>query len=274
MTQRSNVTNILFKRDFVYTFYSWGYYVALFVAFLASSFILKNFLDGIREEDILVSAYPLNYPLYISIVIISVYLVLFSAVSISREREQGTLEVLFYGPVTPRNFLLGKYFKDLVLGMVSLGFCAAYFFLVSYATNLGFTMGLIKALIMSVFLISCVVSFGLFVSSITGRIRSSVLALIAILGSFLGIQFVHTAFLGIEREGLSAPMMYLRETISLLFQGINWVSPFAFLNRALESVVLESWPLYLTTIGYAVLYSLIFIILSIISMSRKGVKAS
>ncbi|HSV31569.1 MAG TPA: ABC transporter permease subunit [Atribacteraceae bacterium] len=272
MVQRARVTSILFKRDLVFTLYNWRYYTALFVAFLASSFILENFLDGIREDDILVSAYPLNYPLYISIIIISLYLAILSAVSISRERERGTLEVLFYGPVTPGNFLLGKYLKDLVLGIVALGFCAGYFYLVSYATNLGFTTGLIKALIMSIFLISCVVSFGLFISSITGRVKSSVLSLIAILGAFLAVQFIHAALLGLEREGLSMPMLYLRQTISLLFQGINWVSPFAFLNRALESVVLESWPLYFTTIAYATIYSVIFIVLSIISMGRKGVK--
>ena len=62
------------KRDLLYSLYSWGYYGVLFVSFFASSFILKNFLDGIREDDILVSAFPLNYPLYITIIIISTLL--------------------------------------------------------------------------------------------------------------------------------------------------------------------------------------------------------
>ena len=66
------VTRTLFKRDFLYTLYSWGYYAAIFASFLVSSFILKNFIDGIREEDILVSAYPLHQPLYITLIIISI----------------------------------------------------------------------------------------------------------------------------------------------------------------------------------------------------------
>ena len=65
-------TKTLFKRDFLYTLYSWGYYAAIFASFLVSSFILKNFVDGIREEDILVSAYLLHHPLYITLVIISI----------------------------------------------------------------------------------------------------------------------------------------------------------------------------------------------------------
>ncbi len=273
MSNRGGVVKTLFKRDFVYTFYSWGFYVVLFAAFMISSFILKNFLDGIREEDILVSAYPLNYPLFISVIVISIYLVMLSGVSISREREHGTLEVLFYGPVTAGNFLISKYFKDLCLGIIALAFCAVYFYLVSLTTNLGFTAGLVRALVMGVFMISCVVCFGLFISSLTGRTRSSVLVLLAILGGFLALQFVHAALIGMEREALSTPMLYLRETVSHLFRGINWVSPFAFLNRGLDAVVLDSPLLFGLNIFYAVVYSVIFLILSIISMSLKGVKA-
>lgn len=267
------VMKVLFKRDFLYSLYSFGYYVALFASFFVSSFILKNFLDSIGEEDILVSAYPLNYPLYITLVIISLYLVIISGISISREREQGTLEVLFYGPVTSGSFLWGKYFKDLCLGIVALGFTAVYFYLVSAFTNIGFTMGLVKALIMSIFLISCVVSFGLFISSLTGRIRSSVLALVAVLGSFLAIQFAYNALLGFEKESLSVPMLYVRQTMSYVFRGISWISPFAYLSRGLDSVVLENPLLYLANIVYALVYSLIFMFLSVYVMSKKGVKA-
>ncbi|HPU08675.1 MAG TPA: ABC transporter permease subunit [Candidatus Atribacteria bacterium] len=267
-------TKTLFKRDFLYTLYSWGYYAAIFASFLVSSFILKNFVDGIREEDILVSAYPLHQPLYITLVIISIYLVIVSAISISREREQGTLEVLFYGPVTAGNFLWSKYFKDLLLGIIALGFTAVYFYLVSYFTNLGFTIGLIKALFMGIFLISCVVSFGLFISSLTGRIRSSVITLLAILGAFLAIQLAYGALLGLGEEAtISLPLLYLRQTLSYIFQGINWISPFAFLSRGLDAVVLESWSLYLANIAYCLIYSLIFIVLSIFTMNRRGVKA-
>ncbi|MGQ9474364.1 MAG: ABC transporter permease subunit, partial [Candidatus Caldatribacteriaceae bacterium] len=63
----------LLKRDFFYTLYNFGYYGVLFASFLVSSFFLKNFLDASREEDILVSAFPLNYPLYLTLIIISLY---------------------------------------------------------------------------------------------------------------------------------------------------------------------------------------------------------
>ncbi|MDK2896324.1 MAG: hypothetical protein PWP04_444 [Candidatus Atribacteria bacterium] len=273
MAKKQSVIKILLKRDLSSALYSWGYYLVLFASLLVSSFILKNFIEGINEEDILVSAYPLNYPLYITIIIVSIYLVIVSAISITREKEQGTLEVLFYGPVTSSSFLLSKYFKDLTLGVISLAFIALYFYLVSAITNLGFTVGLVKALIMGIFLISCVVSFGLFISTITGKIRSSILTLIALIGVFLAIQVAHGTLLGFEQESLSVPMLYLRQTISYLFYGVNWVSPFAFLSRGFDAVALGSWPLYLSNIGYCLIYSFIFVALSIYTMNKRGVKA-
>ncbi len=139
---------------------------------------------------------------------------------------------------------------------------------------MGFTTGLIKALFMGVFIISCVVSFGLFISSLTGRIRSSVVTLLAILGAFLAVQFAYGALLGLGEEAtISLPLLYLRQTLSYIFQGINWISPFAFLSRGLDAVVLESWSLYLANIVYCLIYSLIFMALSIFTMNRRGVKA-
>ena len=272
MASRARITNILLKRDLLYSLYSWGYYGVLFISFFASSFILKNFLDGIREDDILVSAFPLNYPLYITIIIISLYLVLISAISISREREQGTLEVLFYGPVTSRNFLMAKFWKDFFLGVISLGFTAIYFFLVSFFTNLGFTSGLARALIMGVFLISCVVSFGLFISSLTSRVRSSVITLLAIFGAFLAIQFSYNTLLGLEKESLPISLFYIRETLQLIFKGINWVSPFAYISRGLDSVILDNWSLFFTNVLYCIVYVVVFLSLSIFIMNRRGVR--
>jgi ABC-type multidrug transport system permease subunit len=67
--------------------------------------------------------------------------------------------------------------------------------------------------------------------------------------------------------------LYLRQATAYVFRAINWVSPFAYLSRGLDSVVLENWTLYATHMLYCVVYSLIFVFLSIYAMGKKGVKA-
>ena len=154
-----------------------------------------------------------------------------------------------------------------MLGILALGFTAVYFYLVSCLTNLGFTTGLIKLCLC--FIISCG-ELRAFISSLTGRIRSSVVTLLAILGAFLAVQFAYGALLGLGEEAtISLPLLYLRQTLSYIFQGINWISPFAFLSRGLDAVVLESWSLYLANIVYCLIYSLIFMALSI-TMNRRS----
>jgi len=264
---------VLIKRELISSLYGWGVYAAMFVSLLVSSFILRNFLRGIKEENIFISSYPLNFPLFVSVVIISFYLVVVSAISISREKEQGTLEVLFYGPVSSSSFLLGKYFTDMILYIIILGFFVVYLLGVSFLTNLGFTYALVKALFLSIFLASCVISFGLFISSLTGRVRSSIIWLVGILLAFLALWFLQRMFLTFPSEAFTSWLLYLRKTLSVTQHLINWISPFSYLSRGMESIRVGSMKPFLINILYSVIYSVILLVLSIYILKAKGVRA-
>lgn len=264
---------VLIKRELISSLYGWGVYAAMFIAFLVSSFILRNFLRGIREENIFISSYPLNFPLFVSVVIISFYLVVVSAISISREREQGTLEVLFYGPVSSSSFLLGKYFTDMILYMIILGFSAIYFLGVSLLTNLGFTYLLVKAFLLSIFLASCVISFGLFISSLTGRVRSSIIWLVGILLAFLGLWFLQNMFLTFPSEAFTSWLLYIRKTLFVTQHIINWISPFSYLSRGMESIRIGSVKPFVLNIVYSIIYTVVLLFLSIYILKAKGVRA-
>lgn len=262
----------LSKRDLYSTLRSWGIYIVAFLSFIASSFILKNYLDSIQADDILISADPLNYPLFISVIIISFYLAILSAISISREKDQGTLEVLFYGPVSSLTYILGKYIKDILTYLVMVVFFLVYFWGVSLLTNLGFSYGLLKTILVSIFSVSCIVSFGLFISSITGKMRNSIIWLVGILALFLAIQIGQTILLGMPEENMSPVLIYLGDTLSVVSRGINWISPFSYLTRGIDSIYLGNTLLYGLNILYSLVYSAILLLLSIFILKKKGVK--
>ncbi len=260
------------KKDLYSTLSSWGIYIAAFLSFIASSFILKNFLDSIKENDILISANPLNSPLFISTIIISFYLAILSAISISREKDKGTLEVLFYGPVSCPTYILGKYIKDMLTYLVVVVFFLAYFWGVSLLTNLGFSYGLVKIIFVSIFSVSCIVSFGLFISSLTGKMRNSIIWLIGILIFFLAIQVGQTILFGMPEEKMSPILTYLGNTLSVVSRGVNWISPFSYLTRGIDTVALDNTFLYWLNILYSIIYSTILLVLSIFTLKRKGVR--
>lgn len=262
----------LTRRDLFSNLRGWGIYVATFVSFLASSFLLKNYLEAIKEKDILISSDPLNFPLLVSLVVISFYLAIVSVVSISRERDQGTLEVLFYGHVDCSSYLVAKFLADLLVYLVLVCFLILYFVAVSALANLAFSWNLMKALLLSIFSVSCVVSFSLFVSSLTSRTRSSIVWLVAILSAFLAIQVSHTMLLRLEEGALSPSQQYLRTTLGVLSQSMGWMSPFSYLRRGMESIRVGSIRLYGMNILYSLVYSLAFLVAAVFALQKKGVR--
>ena len=98
------------KREFVSAINGSGIYFTIFLSLLITSIIIHNYLSAIEQETIFIISNPLSYPLFIATYISSFYLALTAAISISKEKENKTLEVLFYGPVDKYSFILSKYF--------------------------------------------------------------------------------------------------------------------------------------------------------------------
>ena len=220
----------------------------------------------------MISADPLNYPLFISTIIISFYLALLSAISISREKDQGTLEVLFYGPVSSSSYILGKYIKNILTYFVVVLFFLVYFWGVSLLTNLGFSSRLGKAIVTSIFSLSCVISFGLFISSLTKKMRNSIIWLIGIFILFLAVGIGQTILLGMPQGEVSSALTYLTDTLSLVSRGTNWISPFSYLSRGIDAISLDNNLLWGLNILYSIIYSAILLVLSICILKRKGVR--
>ncbi|MBE0477694.1 ABC transporter permease subunit [Candidatus Aerophobetes bacterium] len=268
------VVRTLARRDFYSSLRGLGLYITTSVSFIVASFILKNYLESIAKSEVFASLNPLNSVFFLPMVILSVYLALISAVSISRERNEGTLEVLFYGPVSYSSYILSKYVNSMLNYVVGVAFFLAYFFGIAFITNLGFSYTLVGAILMSIFSISCVVSFGLFISSFTTRVRTSVIWLAGIFLLFLGIQLLHTVLLGIPEETMFPLMVYFEKSFSFVSRYIiGWLSPFYYMDRGLEAVSLGDPYLYGMNIVYCIIYSAVLVGISIFVLEKRGVRA-
>jgi hypothetical protein len=54
--------------------------------------------------------------------------------------------------------------------------------------------------------------------------------------------------------------------------GTEWVSPFSILIKGMESISLGDFRLYVLNVLHAVVYTFLFLILSVVVMERKGVR--
>jgi ABC-type transport system involved in multi-copper enzyme maturation permease subunit len=258
----AHTIRVLTARDVLSAIKGWGPYIAATISFLVSSFLIKNYLATLKENDILISSDPLNFPLMVSLIVVSIYLAIFSTVSVSREKDQGTLEVLFYGPVSCWSFLLAKYLADILIFLFVVGFLVLYFLALTMLTNLGLSWNLVEAIVLSIFSASCVISFSMFISSFTSKTRSSIIWLVTILFILLAIEVSHSMLLRLPEESLSDLLIYLREGLRIAIMGTEWISPFSILMKGMESIGLGSFGLYALNVLHAVVYTFLFLILS------------
>lgn len=263
---------VLTRKDFSAAVKSWGPYIAATISFFVSSFLLKNYLTTLKGDDILISSDPLNFPLMVSLIVVSLYLAILTTVSVTREKEKGTLEVLFYGPLSCGSFLMAKFLADILIYLFVLLFLMLYFLALTALTNLGFSWTLMGAIVLSVFWISCVISFSMFITSFTSRTRSSIIWLVTVLFILLLIEVAHSMLLGLPDESLSDLLVYLREGLRMAVAGTDWISPFSILMKGMESINLGDISLYAFNVCRSLVYTFVFLLLSVLIMEKKGVR--
>lgn len=269
---RLNCIWVLSKRELRSTLYGFGVYLAILISLLISAVILQNYLKAVGHHRMLISASPLAHPLFIATSVCAIYLALTSVTSIARERDTRTLEALFYGPVDHVSYILGKYVKSMLSYVFIVFFLAGYFVFMSRVLNLGLSTKFLGVLLLSFFLSSCVVSFGIFISTLTQSVRTSVLVFLGIVGGLITIQVTHGMLVRMAPENLPPPLIYLRNTVSIVNGGVKWVSPFHYLLSGREAVSLGTVRGYAVSGSSSVIYSAVALVLSLVVLKWRGIR--
>jgi ABC-2 type transport system permease protein len=164
-----------------------------------------------------------------------------TALSVSREKETGTLEQLISTPITSLELLLGKLLPYLVVGLVDLALVVGAGVLIFDVPFRGSYMDLFVASF--IFLIGSL-SWGLFVSVVAkSQIQASQISVIsAFLPSFLLSGFI-----------------YPIENMPVVLQALTFIVPARYFVEVLKGLFLQGvgltvlWPQVLALVVYAVL---------------------
>lgn len=272
MSYRWVVIRSIIKREARSSFFGLGLYIASTIACFVSAFIFNSYINTVEGNNIMVMASPLNTPLFYAVIVATLYTAISSSTALSREKDKGTLEVLFYGPVDHLSVILAKFFEDIISFLIIMFLVTLYFVYAAIATNLGFSISYLYAVILSIFIAGSMSSFGLWLSSLTARIRTSVLLLIVIMGGLLGLQFLQNYILTLKPEDLSLSMVYVMGILSNVLRIIRWASPFSYLMNGINAVALGSVSMYIENMLGALVYTIILLILSVYTLKWKGVR--
>lgn len=250
-----------------------GAYVVAAIALLAAGWIVSNDVRAIRASDLLVLEHPFQTSATVIVLLISLFLGVSAVVSVARERDRGTLEVLFYGPIDELSYLVGKLVGQLggylaILLMVLIGLL-----LLSFLTGFGLTGSVVAGLVLSVVAVAQVVAVALLLSVVGGRLRSGVLLFMGITLVLVAIGLGNQFLAAVPIESATSPVLPLRDALATLQSIVAWVSPYVALERTIDSITLGAWGTAAFVCGLALVYAAAATLAAALVLRRRGVRA-
>lgn len=243
-------------------------YLMTTLACLVAAVLMKSYLDYISNNGTLVMADSLRAPLLFAILITTGYLGLVAAAGLGGERERGTLEVLFYGPVDTPTYIAGKLLGHLATYVPAMAVLAGFLGLASWLTGLPFGVATLLLLTASVLPAAGMIALGLFLAALVGRIRPALALTMLTIALFVAIDVGTGVAAAQPSDSLLGSAAGL---LSALADLTSWLSPFSYLWRAADSFALGSTSDTLIALGEALVYGVVLTCLAAATLHRRGV---
>jgi ABC-type transport system involved in multi-copper enzyme maturation permease subunit len=262
------------RRDLIVYVRSIGTYIVSGLALLTSALMIRsNLAYAANNNGLIVVANPMTLPLFVTALILTAFLALNACATVAREFDQGTVEVLFYGPVDAASYVIAKFLAMasgyvLLLLLVVLNIIVA-----SWLTNLRLSGDMAAGAVLSIFTSAASIAFAIWLASMMQRPRTAVLTLVGAMLFLLALQ-VGDSFLSVAASaaGADSPVYYLDQIVHVLNNVVTWLSPFGYLLRGMNAVANgQSW-VYLLTLAVSIAFTLTFLALAILTIRFKGIR--
>tara|TARA_B100000945_G_C20426858_1_gene621038 strand:+ start:1256 stop:2098 length:843 start_codon:yes stop_codon:yes gene_type:complete len=264
---------VIHKRDLRISLFGPVLHVVTFVSLLISVTILRNYLTYIEANGLYPMPDLFSFPYRWAIILTGVYLSFSVVVSISRERESGTLELLFYGPVDYASYVIGKYVAHFSIYCLVIVLYLLCFLLISRIAGVQMTNSFFMTVLLSVFTGGYLISIGLFISAISTSVRSATLVFLTLIVSILLLQGsqVWLSNIAIESDYYN-PVLLLQQLLGLVQTIVGWLSPFSYLNYGVNEMLRGNMIVFVRTIGFSIIFCFVFVAGSIIGLRLRGVR--
>lgn len=246
------------------------YIVASLVA-VVQVFILSAPMGYINEFGLYVSNSPLIPAFLGAIAVISTYVAFSATISLVQEREQHTLEVLFYTPIDHNSLILGKYLGQILNSLFVILITVIFLLAIAILMNLTLSVQLVWAIVLCIMLVSSMVAFGLTISAISSSIRGALLLLVGLLLILFGLQIAFRVVDQILPLQGSNTLFYITPWLKAITELISVISPLTYLLKGLEATAIASGRDFIMNLVASIIYTGIFLGLATWISSHHGV---
>jgi len=256
-------------------FWGWGIFITMSISLAISSIMLVNYLRFTDTNLISVEKQPLTTAILLSVILVSLYLSITVSLNISREYNNNTIEMLFYGPVDEVAYMLGNFFAQIKLFVFTLIATLVWMNLSIWLLNLDFRMDMFAMLAASIFMCGQLVAFGLLVAAWGGKRRNALiyfLLIIVLIGGIQAADLIVSTLIQIQSATANDPLVVVRNVLSGLSGIISWISPYSQLSNAFDAILDNAIGGFLGTLGLMFVEMVLMLAGSILLLKKKGVR--
>ena len=267
-----HTVGVLAGREFQMTMRSSSTYAALGLALGLAGWMLSNDVALVRDNGLMVQAAPFRGPLLGALVVLSFFLAVSAVLSVARDRDRGTLEVLFYGPIDEATYLSGKLVGLLGAYLALMPMLLAGLVVLGIFTRFEIGLRLIAALVLSLIPAAGIVTIGLLLSALAKRVRSSILFFIAAVGLFVGAGVTYSFVSRIPIDDPASPILPLRDALGAVDTVLSRISPFTYLEQVFDWANIGSWTAVGRSLVLSVAGTIVAAVLARLALRWRGVR--
>lgn len=269
---RWHATQRIARQELRETLLGWGLFVTVALALLAAVGLVYNSVRFAGESGLAILARPYLTPLVIATTLSLLFVTVLATLAVARPREQGALQVLFFGPVDGPALILAHYLAGMAAFALAIALLVPPLLLLALLTRIPVPPALLLGLVPTVLTAGLGVAFGLFLSAAAPSGRAAILFLVGATLLLLSLQAGYSALLNVPPtsryyDGLLFARLFLRSVNGLL----AWVSPFGMLSGGLSAALRADLPEVLATVLRAIGSTGLWLLLAIRALSRRGV---
>ena len=248
-------------------------YLVVAVAAALAGFILQNDLHRVQEDGLLVIGNPFAVSLYGGVVLLSVYLAGSAAIAVAREREQGAVELLCYGPVSALSYLLAKLAGHTLQYAFLAVLLVGCYLLLAVATGLHLGGTTLLAMALSIGPAAASAALGLLAAALVRRVRPAIFAVLGLTLGAVGLQVAREVLVRLPAPEFHVNPVYVLRWVAFAVSSVTqWLLPFGYVDRELTVMLRGDLPGALGAAAAGSVYAVLVLVLAAAALQRTGIR--
>lgn len=265
------ITQKIFTQSFNAMINKPGIYVFVSVGITIMLLMLHNTIENINSGYVLILSEPFIVPLLLFSIFGSFFVSLMAGLSIAKDREEGLLESLFYGPINTLDYVIGKSLSFSVIFIVMVIIYSIVCLILATLANFVITKYFIAIICLSIAVTTSIVGLVILIATFMRSIRGTIFFALGVILLLSTLQFGEDILLNIVSSSAFLSLITIRDIFVRINHGLAWISPVAYFFSGYDAIFRNNHLLFFVYFFGSLAYGFVTNNIAAAHMQRKGI---